>query len=209
MKKLKSALIACIFLSSLVVMAGCCDMDSDCDDGEFCNGVESCTKIFQAPGGICISGQMPCDEGEVCDEEENECVSDGSETTTSSSSTTTSTESPEKPVIKVNLNSLQIIHKFGISLCPQDFEEDLIVEEQEGGDLEIEFSNTKNWLSFSPQFGGAPLFIELQFTCIGDFTPSPDNTFEDTDTITITGRDPNTGEEADALEVPVNLIIEF
>ena len=47
-----------------------CQADSDCDDGLFCNGVESCT------GGSCIrTTDAPCGEGEECDDDADACVS--------------------------------------------------------------------------------------------------------------------------------------
>lgn len=42
-----------------------------CDDGLFCNGVETCED------GICSSGIPPCrsfEDGLVCDEDLNQCV---------------------------------------------------------------------------------------------------------------------------------------
>jgi len=66
-KRLWSTLIAYIFLSSLVVMVGCCVTDEDCDNGLYCDGQESCL------GNICVSGTKPC-SGYECDEEEDECV---------------------------------------------------------------------------------------------------------------------------------------
>lgn len=54
------------------VMAGC-SQNSDCDDGLFCNGVESCV------GGVCRGGQPPaCDDGipctlNECDEATHSC----------------------------------------------------------------------------------------------------------------------------------------
>ncbi len=46
---------------------GGCEQDSDCDDGLFCNGVESCA------GGVCQAGSDPC-AGQLCDENSDECV---------------------------------------------------------------------------------------------------------------------------------------
>lgn len=46
-----------------------CLLNSQCDDGIFCNGVESCIN------GICRSSSpIECSEGEVCDEDIEECV---------------------------------------------------------------------------------------------------------------------------------------
>ncbi len=50
---------------------GCAD-DSECDDGQFCNGPEKCV------GGECVPGEEPC-HGEVCDESGDRCVSCQSE----------------------------------------------------------------------------------------------------------------------------------
>jgi len=44
-----------------------CMLDSDCDDGLFCNGLESCA------GGSCQPGADPC-PGEFCDESADRCV---------------------------------------------------------------------------------------------------------------------------------------
>jgi subtilisin family serine protease len=44
-----------------------CATDADCDDGLFCNGVETCSA------GDCLSGQEPC-PGETCDENANACL---------------------------------------------------------------------------------------------------------------------------------------
>jgi hypothetical protein len=46
-----------------------CASDADCDDGEYCNGEEICDTV----SGECISGEPPCVEGELCDEEEDTC----------------------------------------------------------------------------------------------------------------------------------------
>ncbi|MEK6676962.1 MAG: hypothetical protein AABZ47_15075 [Planctomycetota bacterium] len=48
-----------------------CEFDSQCDDGQFCNGVENCTLF------ACVAGDSPCAENEVCDETNNACNSDG------------------------------------------------------------------------------------------------------------------------------------
>jgi hypothetical protein len=44
-----------------------CQFDSDCDDGLYCNGAETCV------GGTCQAGSDPC-PGQYCDEENDECV---------------------------------------------------------------------------------------------------------------------------------------
>jgi hypothetical protein len=44
-----------------------CLNDSDCDDGSFCSGKETCLN------GICVAGQSPCAEGQVCNDDADEC----------------------------------------------------------------------------------------------------------------------------------------
>ncbi len=44
-----------------------CDESSDCDDGTFCNGVESCSDA------VCLSGESPCIGVQECDEAEGYC----------------------------------------------------------------------------------------------------------------------------------------
>ncbi|MHC4090450.1 MAG: FG-GAP repeat protein [Planctomycetota bacterium] len=46
-----------------------CQVDGDCDDGEFCTGVEACV------GGSCVAGTDPCPE-QSCDEVNDECECD-------------------------------------------------------------------------------------------------------------------------------------
>jgi len=54
-----------------------CEMDEDCDDGIFCNGVEVCD-----PGGAgadscgCVAGRSPCTTAETCREERRSCGDD-------------------------------------------------------------------------------------------------------------------------------------
>jgi hypothetical protein len=47
-----------------------CSRDSDCDDGLFCTGVETC----DTGNGTCVSGPLPCDSESVCDEDNATCV---------------------------------------------------------------------------------------------------------------------------------------
>jgi hypothetical protein len=48
-----------------------CRSDRDCDDGNFCNGMETCDG-----DGQCVAGEFPCaDEGQMCDEVDDMCVS--------------------------------------------------------------------------------------------------------------------------------------
>ncbi len=44
-----------------------CSADSDCDDGDFCNGAETCVS------GSCQAGSDPC-PGQSCDEDSDTCV---------------------------------------------------------------------------------------------------------------------------------------
>jgi len=48
-------------------VASCSD-DSDCDNRDFCDGIETCT------GGICVNGPAPCDAA-ACDEATDSCTS--------------------------------------------------------------------------------------------------------------------------------------
>lgn len=55
---------------------GRCTIDDDCDDGTFCNGVETCVM------GACVAGSDPCDDGidctlDACIESRRLCRSDG------------------------------------------------------------------------------------------------------------------------------------
>ncbi len=57
-----------------------CEEDPDCDDGEYCNGVETC----DIPSGNCLAGTPPCNDdglwcngGESCDEINDQCISSG------------------------------------------------------------------------------------------------------------------------------------
>ncbi len=56
-----------------------CAADSECDDGLYCNGVETC-MIGAAGAGAdgCLPGSAPCDAaGDSCDEESGMCVTSG------------------------------------------------------------------------------------------------------------------------------------
>ncbi len=56
-----------------------CSTDAECDDGQFCTGVERCDA--SAPGSGCVPGDPPaCDDafsctGDACDEAADRCVS--------------------------------------------------------------------------------------------------------------------------------------
>jgi hypothetical protein len=45
-----------------------CLADSDCSDGLFCNGIESCVD------NVCVQGASPCYESETCDDDNDMCV---------------------------------------------------------------------------------------------------------------------------------------
>jgi hypothetical protein len=48
-----------------------CSRDSQCDDGDACNGVETC------PDGTCVAGTAPCDDGIACTVDSDCDPSDG------------------------------------------------------------------------------------------------------------------------------------
>ena len=50
------------------VMHAECTVDADCDNGNFCDGEETCVS------GACVDGTAPCAAGEVCDEGIDTCV---------------------------------------------------------------------------------------------------------------------------------------
>ena len=53
-----------------------CTSDSDCDDGRFCNGEETCSPDASAANTMgCLPGEPPCDE--MCDEDTDRCVASG------------------------------------------------------------------------------------------------------------------------------------
>lgn len=45
-----------------------CEGDADCDDGLFCNGIETCVE------GFCAEGDAPCEEDETCEEGDDAAV---------------------------------------------------------------------------------------------------------------------------------------
>jgi hypothetical protein len=45
-----------------------CTTDAECDDGNFCNGTESCNE------GACAQGVAPCNAEQICSESLNTCV---------------------------------------------------------------------------------------------------------------------------------------
>ena len=51
------------FVCDVSTGACVCDENSDCDDGTFCNGAESCFD------GVCLFSNSPCEIGWQCDED--------------------------------------------------------------------------------------------------------------------------------------------
>ncbi len=51
-----------------------CATNADCDDGQFCNGAETCdpTAVDVSPDG-CLAGVSPCSDGESCNESTDSC----------------------------------------------------------------------------------------------------------------------------------------
>lgn len=61
------------FWVEMFASADCvCGADSECDDGQFCNGSETCQQ-----DGRCDPGTSPCDPGFVCHEIDDTCRCDG------------------------------------------------------------------------------------------------------------------------------------
>ncbi|HNO78378.1 MAG TPA: hypothetical protein PKN33_09995 [Phycisphaerae bacterium] len=50
-----------------------CVFDGDCDDGLYCNGVESCNT------DTCVAGTAPCAAGQTCDEDTDSCPPTGAD----------------------------------------------------------------------------------------------------------------------------------
>jgi len=61
-----------------------CMEDTDCDDGKYCNGSETCDE------GACIAGNPPCSGSETCDEDNDKCTSSSSSSSGSSGSSSSS-----------------------------------------------------------------------------------------------------------------------
>ena len=80
--KLKAAVVSaaiCMLCVGLMFFGtGCpfppvtpCTMNADCEDELFCNGTETCVDAD------CQAGTDPCEEGETCDEDNDQCVVEG------------------------------------------------------------------------------------------------------------------------------------
>lgn len=123
--------------------------------------------------------------------------------------TTTTSLLFSEPVIVTNQLTFSITHGFGVDSLPQFFDDDLEIEEQGGGNLDFEITNTKSWLRCNPSFGKSPLTVNLIFNGNANFFPDENGKWEDEDIITITGSDPDTGLEADPVEVLARITIEF
>jgi hypothetical protein len=91
----------------LIVISGCCEIDSDCNDGEFCNGKETCNDFFEEigwpSGGFCETGLAPCIEGEGCDEEQDDCFPTFITSTSIETLTTTTTSIQDFPNIFITV----------------------------------------------------------------------------------------------------------
>ena len=68
----------CTLLVGFVLLGtGCpppppaCATNTDCDNGLFCDGAETCVET------VCVDGTSPCAEGETCDEDNDECIPPG------------------------------------------------------------------------------------------------------------------------------------
>ncbi len=48
-----------------------CEVDADCRDALFCNGLEACVD------GACVAGESPCNEAQVCNEDQDSCDAPG------------------------------------------------------------------------------------------------------------------------------------
>lgn len=55
-----------------------CKSDTDCDDGLFCTGHESCADMSEKEDGSmmrCVfPEQSPCEKGQICFEAEDKCI---------------------------------------------------------------------------------------------------------------------------------------
>ena len=68
MKKLTGVLIGLVFLLCMftaqaqAAIGDPCNIDADCIDELFCNGVESCSS----EGSVCVAGTAPCEASQTC-----------------------------------------------------------------------------------------------------------------------------------------------
>ncbi len=70
------AFVAGILFAATALAQDLCERDSDCDDGIFCNGVESCDPERPwADRRGCVYSQPVCTVG-LCNEAEGTCVTD-------------------------------------------------------------------------------------------------------------------------------------
>jgi hypothetical protein len=58
------------------VSGGACALDTDCDDGVFCNGSESCVELAGSGERVCVTSGATCVAPASCDETLRRCVSD-------------------------------------------------------------------------------------------------------------------------------------
>jgi len=72
MKPIQFIPAGCVLLLLLPFIIGCPCQNNPCDDGLFCNGLEMCTP--EQGQAACSEGMPPCDEGEICDEETDACI---------------------------------------------------------------------------------------------------------------------------------------
>jgi len=62
--------VAAAGLPQVFIIDNDCNQDSDCDDGVFCTGIETC----DIGNGTCVYGTDPCDGEQVCDEDNATCA---------------------------------------------------------------------------------------------------------------------------------------
>lgn len=56
-------------IADFIMPAQSCTLDSDCDDGQWCTGVETCNGFNQ-----CVDGTPPCPRIELCQEAQQTCL---------------------------------------------------------------------------------------------------------------------------------------
>ncbi len=57
-----------LLVSGCDEVVDCTDIPSFCDDGEFCNGAETCVA------GVCVLGVLPCESSDHCNEDLDTCL---------------------------------------------------------------------------------------------------------------------------------------